>query len=131
MIADWIDAELRNWAAWCWSGSWPHPIPPDHAESLEGSFVRDSALDGEEEQAEQVRRPPAPNRRHAEIVHQVYMTHLTDRERWVLVYKYVRPHTMEVVLRRLRIGRREWEVALMAAARCVGEAFREGAKWPS
>lgn len=121
MIADWIDAELRNWARWCWSGAWPHPIPPDHAASLEGRYIAPIIEDADAVQP----RPVPPNRRHAEIVHEVYMTRLTTRERWVLVWRYVKPVEDQVARRRIRINKREWEVALMAAARCVGEAFRE------
>lgn len=116
----WIDDELRNWARWCRSGPWPHPIPPDHAASAEGHYIAPSDL-GEPEEP----RPPKPNRERAEIVHRVYMDLLTTRERWTLVYRYVKPTAERIVLRRLRITARDYDVALMAAARCVGEAFRE------
>lgn len=120
MIADWIDAELRNWAAWCWEGPWPHPLPPDHAASAEGHY-RAPIIEDEDAERPKVRA----NRQRAEIVHAVYMERLTQRERWVLVYRYVRPTTQATALRRLRCTRRDWETALFAAARCVGEAFRE------
>lgn len=120
MIADWIDDELRNWAEWCRSGPLPHPMPPDHAASAEGLYIAPSDLG---EPAEP--RRPRPNHLRAEIVHSAYRHVLTDRERWVLVWHYVRPHPMSTVLRRLRITRREWDVSMRSARRCVGEAFRE------
>lgn len=121
MIADWIDAELRNWARWCHQGPWPHPIPPDRAASLEGQYSAPIIDDADADRG----KPIPPNRRNAEIVHRVYLDRLTQRERWVLVWRYVKPIEDHVARRLIRINKREWEVALMAAARCVGEAFRE------
>lgn len=119
MIANWIDAELRNWARWCWSGSWPHPLPQDHAASAEGHYIAPSDL-GEEPEP----RQPAPVRHRAEIVHKVYLERLTQRERWSLVYRYVKPTEDRVVVRRLRITARDLETARLDAAKLVGEAFR-------
>ncbi len=35
----WLHRELVNWSRWCWSGGWPHPLPPDHCASLEGEYI--------------------------------------------------------------------------------------------
>ena len=121
MIADWIHHELLNWGRWCHQGPWPHPIPPDHAASLEGRYIAPIIEDADAVQP----RPVPPNQQRAEIVHRVYLERLTTRERWALVYRYVKPTAERIVLRRLRITARDYDVALMAAARCVGEAFRE------
>lgn len=126
MIADWIDAELRNWALWCRVDGEPWGPPRAVIASAEGRYISPSDLSEPPEP-----RPPAPNRHRAELVHEVYMTRLTTRERWVLIWRYVKPVEDVVARRRIRVNKREWEVALMAAARCVGEAFGEGAKWPS
>lgn len=120
MIADWIDAELRNWARWCRSGPWPHPIPPDHAASAEGHYIAPSDL-GEPEEP----RPPKPNRERAEIVHRVFMERLTQTERWALIHRYVRRTEERVTLRRMRVSRDVHETTLRNAANKVGEAFRE------
>ena len=120
MIADWIHHELLNWGRWCHQGPWPHPIPPDHAASAEGRYVAPSDL-GEPPDP----KPIPPNRQRAEVVHRVYREQLTNREQGVLLLRYIKPTPFPATLRRLRINRREYDVALIAAARCVGEAFRE------
>lgn len=120
MIADWIDAELRNWARWCWSGAWPHPIPPDHAASAEGKYIAPSDL-GEPDEP----RPPKPNHERAELVHRVFMDRLTQTERWALIHRYVRRTEEPIALRRMKVSRDVFETTLVNAARKVGEAFRE------
>ena len=121
MIADWIDAEFRNWARWCWSGAWPHPIPPDHAASLEGRYIAPIIEDADAVQP----RAPAPNRQRAEIVHRVFMDRLTQTERWSLIHRYVRRTEDRIAWRRMRVSRDVFETTLVNAARKVGEAFRE------
>lgn len=121
MIADWIDAELRNWSRWCHAGPWPHPIPPDHAASLEGRYIAPIIEDADAPQP----RAPAPNRQRAETVHRVFMEMLTQRERWALIHRYIRRTEDRIACRRMRVTQRDFDVALLAAARCVGEAFRE------
>lgn len=119
VIDPWIDAELRNWARWCWSGAWPHPLPQNHAASAEGHYLAPSDL-GESPEP----RQPAPNRHRAEIVHRVYLELLTQRERWSLVYRYVKPTEDRVVVRRLRITARDLEIARLDAGKRVAEALR-------
>ncbi|MCL4822582.1 MAG: hypothetical protein KJZ57_00060 [Anaerolineales bacterium] len=121
MIADWIDAELRNWSAWCWSGAWPHPIPPDHCRSIEHQWIDPSDLYREAPEP----RPIAPNRQRAEIVDRVFMERLTQTERWALIHRYVRRTEERITLRRMRVSRDVYETTLRNAARKVGEAFRE------
>lgn len=122
MIDERIDAELRNWARWCHAGPWPHPIPPDHAASLEGRYIAPII---EAEDAVQP-RPPPPNRRNAEIVHRVFMDRLTQTERWALIHRYVRRTDDRIAWRRMRVSRDVFETTLLNAARKVGEEFREG-----
>jgi hypothetical protein len=129
LIAPWIEAELRNWSAWCRSGPWPHPIPPSHAASAEGKYISPSDLGDEDDDA-----PPPPIKpvaKRAEIVHLVYRERLSERERWVLVWRYVKPIDERVALRKLRITRKVYEQALIDSARKVGEAFRgiEGGRY--
>lgn len=122
MIDRWIEDELWNWARWCWSGAWPHPLPPDHAASAEGRFVAPPEW-GENAEAEQP-RAPAPNRERAEIVHRVFRERLTQTERWALIHRYVRRTEERITLRRMRVSRDVYETTLLSAARKVGEAFR-------
>ena len=122
MIADWIEHELVNWARWCRSGPLPHPIPPDHAASLEGRYMAPIIEDADAAQP----RAPAPNRQRAEIVHRVFMDRLTQTERWALIHRYVRRTEERIALRRMRVSRGVFETALLNAAWKVGEAFREG-----
>lgn len=124
MIADWIDHELRNWARWCWSGAWPHPLPPSHCASIEHRYMAPSDLGAEVDAEEVARRIPIVRDR-AEVVHEVYLHQLSDLERRVLVLRYVKPTPMNVVMRRLRITKQSWDAALLSAARLVGEAFRQ------
>jgi DNA-directed RNA polymerase specialized sigma subunit len=120
VIADWIDDELQNWARWCNSGPWPHPVPPDHAASAEGRYLSPSDIDAEPEP-----RPVRPNAERAEIVHRVYRERLTDRERRVLVVRYIHRTPADQVPRRTRLSEALVAEATMAAARLIGEEFRE------
>lgn len=124
MIADWIDHELRNWARWCWSGAWPHPLPPDHCASIEHRYVAPSDLGAEVDAEEVARRIPIVRDR-AEIVHRVYREQLTDRERRVLVVRYIHRTPADRVSHRTRLPENVVAEATIAAARLVGEAFRE------
>lgn len=115
-----VEAEILNWAAWCHSGRWPHPIPPDKAASAEGMFVDPSDLYAEPPRP----RPPQPNEQRALVVQRVYMTELTPRERRVMAGKYVRREPEIVLARRLRITVQMVEADIMRIARRVGRAFR-------
>lgn len=124
MIADWIDHELRNWARWCWSGAWPHPLPPSHCASIEHRYMAPSDLGAEVDAEEVARRIPIVRER-AEVVHRVYREQLTDRERRVLVVRYVHRTPADRVPHRTRLPENVVAEATIAAARLVGEAFRE------
>lgn len=121
MIAEHVHHEFINWARWCWSGAWPHPIPPDHAASLEGRYLAPSDL-GEPPEP----RPIPPNRQRAEIVHSVFMDRLTQNERWALIHRYIRRTEDRIACRRMRVSMDVFETALVNAANKVGGAFREG-----
>lgn len=124
MIADWIDHELRNWGRWCNSGPLPHPIPPDHCASIEHRYMAPSDLGAEVDAEEVARRIPIVRER-AEIVNRVYREQLTDRERRVLVVRYVDRTPADRVARRTRLPENVVAEATIAAARLVGEAFME------
>lgn len=124
LIPDWIDAELRNWSAWCWSGAWPHPLPPSHCASIEHRYMAPSDLGAEVDAEEVARRIPIVRER-AEIVHRVYLDRLTERERRVLVVRYVHRTPADQVARRTRLSEALVAESLMTSARLVGEAFRE------
>lgn len=34
----WVEDELWNWSRWCWTGDWPHPLPPKTCASVERAF---------------------------------------------------------------------------------------------
>lgn len=121
MTDDWLDDELTNWGRWCNSGPWPHPFPPDHAASAEGRYLAPII---EAEDAEQP-RPIRPNAERAEIVHRVYREQLTERERRVLVLRYVRRVPANQLPRAMRTSQTIVTAAMLAACRRVGEAFRE------
>ncbi len=123
VIDPWIDAELRNWARWCWSGPWPHPLPPGHCASIEHRYVAPSDLGAEVDAEEIARRIPIVRDR-AEIVHQVYRERLTQREQRVLVVRYVKRVPADDVPRALRLPRHAVCDATQAAAHMIGVAFR-------
>ena len=124
LIPDWIDAELRNWSAWCWSGAWPHPLPPSHCASIEYRYLAPSDLSADLDADEIARRIPIIRDR-AELVHQVYRAQLTQREQRVLVVRYVRHVPVDDVHRALRLPRAAVAAATAAALGRVGAAFRE------
>lgn len=114
-----IDAELQNWAAWCHSGRWPHPIPPDKAASAEGRYIAESDI-GEKPPP----KPPRPNEQRALIVQRVYMEELTPRERRVIAGRYVRRESVPIIARRLRLTVPLVDEAILRSARRIGAAFR-------
>lgn len=128
LIPDWIDAELRNWSAWCNSGAWPHPLPPDHCASIEHRYQAPSDIGAEVDAEEAARRIPIVRER-AEIVHRVYLDRLTERERRVLVVRYVHRTPADRVAHKTRLPENVVAEATIAAARLVGEAFREVSKF--
>lgn len=124
VIADWIDAELRNWSAWCRSGAWPHPLPQSHCASIEHRYMAPSDMGAEVDAEEIARRIPIIRDR-AEIVHRVYRERLTQREQRVLVVRYIRHVPDDQVHRTMRLPRAAVATATVAAAGRIGAAFRE------
>lgn len=131
MIENWIDAELKNWAAACKAGSWPHPVPMDRAASAEGKYIRDSHIDKEQEQEESEKRPQRPDMFRAAIIDAIYPA-MSRREQRIVVLKYVgaynqaryRPLKNEAVANVLRISMRMYQTSYLSAAKQVGSAFR-------
>lgn len=80
---------------------------------------------GAEVDAEEVARRIPIVRDRAEIVHRVYLDRLTKRERLVLVVRYVHRTPADQVARRTGLSETLVAEATIAAARLVGEAFRE------
>lgn len=126
MIADWIQYELRNWAAWCRSGPAPGPRLMEHCASLEHKYVPQSIYEAEYEQEERVSRPLRPDAERAQIVQQVYDHRLNPRERHVMASVYVKHIEQRVTMRKLRISRVAYEAALLMAVKEVGRALRPG-----
>lgn len=79
-----IHAELLNWAKWCWSGPWPHPLPAAECGSLEAGYRAPPEWDNLDE-----RRTPMskPNESRARAV-QAAWEHLPMDERAVLTEEY-------------------------------------------
>lgn len=128
LIERWVHEELVNWARWCWSGSWPHPVRPGRAASAEGRFVAPSDL-GDESGEPHIR----PHSGRARIVQRVYERQLTERQRRVLASEYPRRHLSGRVrygragaARKLHLSTAMYETALRQAARQVQEAFECG-----
>ena len=120
---DWLHQELLNWARWCWSGGWPHPIPPDHCASLEGQYQAPPW----EDEPESVRKMPEPNAERARIVEKVW-SRLPDGPRFVLRWEYpcwwwqVEVHR---AARTLRMSVTHYEGNLLVAIGRVRKAFEE------
>ena len=39
-IPEWLRHELLNWSRYCWSGAYPHPLPPQTCRSIEKHYQR-------------------------------------------------------------------------------------------
>lgn len=83
-MSDWVHHELMNWARWCWLGPLPHPLPPDHAMSLEGNYIPPAEW-GEEVITEA--KPIPPNADNAKKVQAVFDS-ATEAERQVMRAEY-------------------------------------------
>lgn len=80
---------------------------------------------GAEVDAEEVARRIPIVRDRAEIVHRVYREQLTDRERRVLVVRYVHRTPADRIAHRTRLPENVVAESMMTSARLVGDAFRE------
>lgn len=119
MIAEWIDYELRNWAAWCHSGEPAGPKVQRSAASAEGHYLPPSDMGDPPEP-----RAPRPNRERAEVVHAVYLRQLDRRERRAMVLRYVDGYPERKVPRLMRVSDDMYRAAMLSVARRIGEAFR-------
>jgi hypothetical protein len=124
-IADAIHQELLNWARWCWSGPWPHPLPPTECGSLEGGYRAPPQWDTLDE-----RRTPTirPNERRARVVQDAWVL-LPTSEKAVLKQEYPaalaprRIQGREQAARFLQMTLPAYERYLASAIRKVEAAF--------
>jgi len=124
-IPDAVHHELLNWARWCWSGPWPHPLPPTECGSLEAGYRAPPSWDCLDE-----RRAPAvkPNGRRAQVVQDAWCR-MPKGERAVLKEEYPgsletrRIQGREAAARRLSMPLHWYEQLLGAAVRKVEAAF--------
>lgn len=118
-IPDWVDQELRNWARWCWSGAYPHPLPPCQCASIEGNYSRF----GEDTDAEAIDGKPVPvNPTNAKIVQCAY-ENLPYLQQQVLRAEYPQRHEQKRVV---HVSKEEYAAALAAAIYRVMMVFERG-----
>lgn len=121
---DWLHVELVNWSRWCWSGAWPHPLPPSTCGSIEAEHVRYRT----ENTTDEARDPP-PYAPHAEIV-QATWERMDDKPKRVLLAEYPQRHKYERIKSRAAIAKRiglhsekDYSDALTVAVEQVRRAF--------
>jgi len=115
-VPEWVHHELLNWSRWCWSGAYPHPLPPCRCASLEGNYSRFS----EDTDAEAIDKKPIPvNFANAKIVQGVYEI-LPYLPQQVLRAEYPQRHEQKRVV---HVGRDEYDAALSVAIFRVMVAF--------
>ena len=121
----WLHAELMNWSRWCWSGSYPHPLPARHCASLEGDY-QTPTYNG----AEVDPRPIPPNVTYALIVDRVWRR-LPDDQRLALRAEYPqrsesgRVESTALAAKSVGQTRREYEDNVFAAVEKVWRAFEQ------
>lgn len=133
IVSDFSHHECCNWAAWCWLGEYPHPLPATQCGSAEGDYRAppewcQDTMDAPE--------PPKikPNTRNAQIVQDLWESWPTaSPARQVLKAEYPARHTSgrveggrDVAARRLNMSVREYEMALSWASKKIEEAFKGG-----
>ncbi len=123
LIPEWVEHEIHNWARWCWSGPWPHPLPPTHCTSAERYYRAPSDL-GEAETP-----PPPPYVPNAEIVQQAYVAML-KQEQHVMKAEYIQPwdsgrarYGKVGAARRLRMSLATYETILRSGCFRIERAF--------
>ncbi|MDB5966481.1 MAG: hypothetical protein JWQ72_2981 [Polaromonas sp.] len=79
-----VHAELLNWSRWCWTGPWPHPMPPSQCGSIEAGYRAPPAWNPQDPP-----EPPTirPNERNARVVQAVWDA-LAGAPRLVLKAEY-------------------------------------------
>lgn len=120
----WLHMELLNWSRWCWSGAWPHPMPPNQCASFEHNYKRTN-----EENTTDDARPIPPNVDRALIVDKVWRE-LPDMPRRALRAEYPQfhesgraEHGRVGAARRMGIRLREYEAALFLAIDRIWKTF--------
>lgn len=53
-VPKWVESEIRNWVRWCQAGALPHPMPPDHCQSIECHYMRAEAFCEQDERLEPI-----------------------------------------------------------------------------
>ena len=124
----WVHLELVNWTRYCWQGSWPHPIPPDHCTSIESRYL---APAGDTMNDEPPRPRPIINAHRAMWVQDIY-DGLPQMPKLVLRAEYPQYQQsgraefgMAGAARRLKISLREYEENLTVAVGRVWDAFEK------
>ena len=120
-----MHAELMNWSRWCWSGPWPHPLPPTQCGSVENGYRAPPAWNPEDPP-----EPPTirPNDRNARVV-QATWEKLEETVKQVLKAEYPgratsgRSMGRHVAAAALRLTVTEYELALSAGVHQVEAAF--------
>jgi len=123
-IPEWVEHEIQNWVRWCWSGAWPHPLPPTQCASAERYYRAPSDL-GEVESS-----PPPPHAAHAQIVQRAYDAML-PQEKFVMKAEYIQPwesgrirYGRAGAARRLKVPLSTYETILRSACFRIERAFR-------
>ncbi len=123
LIPEWVEHEIQNWVRWCWSGPWPHPLPPTHCTSAERYYRAPSDL-GETETP--FPPPYVPN---AEIVQRAYVAML-KQEQHVMKAEYIHPwdsgrarYGRAGAARRLRMPLATYETILRSGCFRIERAF--------
>lgn len=124
-IPDQVHAELVNWSRWCWTGEWPHPLPPTHCGSIESQYKAPQYWNQEDAEEAMRRSVGRPNAQRARIVQGVY-DRLEGFGRLVLKSEYparAERGTREAAARRLGLTLAQYENWLRYAANRVEDAF--------
>lgn len=130
-IPDEVHAELCNWARWCWSGPWPHPMPATQCGSLEAGY-RAPPMWGEDH----ARRTPIarPNDARARVVQEAWECLPVD-ERAVVKEEYpasLQPRRVvqghEAAAKRLGMTPASYEHLLGQAVTKIGRHIDENAR---
>ncbi|BBE09449.1 Uncharacterized protein MCB1EB_1545 [Mycoavidus cysteinexigens] len=122
-IPEWVEYEIQNWVRWCWSGPWPHPLPPTQCASAERYYRAPSDL-GEAETS--LPPPYAPN---AKIVQRAYVAML-KQEQHVMKAEYINPwesgrihYGRTGAARRLKMSLATYETILRSGCYRIERAF--------
>lgn len=119
-IPDWLKYEMENWSRYCWSGSYPHPLPPTHCGSPEWQYERIR----EEGEIESVDNKPIPiNYTNAKIVQSVYDA-LPIHQAQALRAEYPQRHSGTRRHYIMQVGKKVYDSALNSALYRITIAFQ-------